>query len=364
MGIIRFLLALSVVVFHSNQSFFGADFVGGILAVQMFYIISGFYMSLILNEKYINQNNSYYLFISNRFLRLFPLYYLILIAAIIVNLVIYFYYDKSVVVFDNYKNYWNQFSFSTNFYLIGANLLVFGQDIALFLGFDLQNGGLYFTSDFVNTNPRVANFMILGQAWTISLELMFYLIAPFILRRKKRIILLLIVLSFALRIVIYYVFHLKNDPWTYRFFPNELFYFLIGFFCYKGYKYLESYKIPSNLLLTSLLILVLFTLFYGNIFKFISNPTIQSLLHAVYFGLFVILLPLIFTYTKKNKLDSTIGDLSYPLYLCHGIFIEATFGVNYNVYVIVILSVVFSFLLNKLVSSRIENYRQRRLETT
>lgn len=70
MGIIRFLLALSVVITHCG-SLFGTSLVVGQIAVQSFYIISGFYMSLILNEKYIGVNGSYKLFITNRF---YPIY--------------------------------------------------------------------------------------------------------------------------------------------------------------------------------------------------------------------------------------------------------------------------------------------------
>ena len=51
MGIIRFLLALAVVAFHS-QRILGLRLMGGNEAVEIFFIISGFYMSLILRGKY------------------------------------------------------------------------------------------------------------------------------------------------------------------------------------------------------------------------------------------------------------------------------------------------------------------------
>jgi peptidoglycan/LPS O-acetylase OafA/YrhL len=361
MGIIRFILALSVVVFHSNNSFLGADLMGGMLAVQMFYVISGFYMTLILNEKYINQNNSYFLFISNRFLRLYPLYYLIFITAIVVNLILYFQFDKSIVQFEIIKNYWDKLSFSTIFYIILANLTIFGQDISLFLGLNLIDGNLFFTPDFNSTNPKVGNFMVLGQAWTISIELMFYLIAPLILRKKKRIVFIILLLSIAIRLIIHFGLNLKNDPWTYRFFPSELFYFLMGYFCYKIYDYFKNYQIPKVYLLGGLITLSILSIFYGNIFKLLHSPSLQSLWHLIYFIIFISLLPFIFNYTKNNKTDTAIGDLSYPLYLCHGIFIEVSYIVDYNIYFIVINSVVFAYLLNKLISSRIEIYRQKRV---
>jgi peptidoglycan/LPS O-acetylase OafA/YrhL len=69
MGVLRTLLALSVVLSHSGP-LFGIELVGGQLAVQSFYMISGFYMTMVLTEKYVNANSSYRLFISNRILRL------------------------------------------------------------------------------------------------------------------------------------------------------------------------------------------------------------------------------------------------------------------------------------------------------
>ena len=81
MGIFRLLLAFSVVVIHSNPE--PTWFMDGKLAVRVFYIISGFYMTLILNEKYIGQNSSYKLFITNRLLRLYPIYWVILLLTLI-----------------------------------------------------------------------------------------------------------------------------------------------------------------------------------------------------------------------------------------------------------------------------------------
>ena len=51
MGLLRVILALSVAVAHFG-GFFGYTIAGGFAAVQMFYIISGFYMATILTEKY------------------------------------------------------------------------------------------------------------------------------------------------------------------------------------------------------------------------------------------------------------------------------------------------------------------------
>ena len=46
MGSVRVLLAIAVVVEHS----FGMAFSGGVFAVQLFFVVSGFYISYILVE--------------------------------------------------------------------------------------------------------------------------------------------------------------------------------------------------------------------------------------------------------------------------------------------------------------------------
>jgi len=72
MGIIRVALALAVVLSHLPPATF--HFVSGGVAVQAFFIISGFYMALVLSSKY----SSTSLFYSNRLLRLMPSYFVMM----------------------------------------------------------------------------------------------------------------------------------------------------------------------------------------------------------------------------------------------------------------------------------------------
>ena len=64
MGLLRLLLAVSVVLVHTSGCF-GLRPLGAAEAVQTFYIISGFYMAMILTEKYRGQG-SYRLFLTNQ----------------------------------------------------------------------------------------------------------------------------------------------------------------------------------------------------------------------------------------------------------------------------------------------------------
>jgi len=68
MGIIRFLLALAVVGAHSNSHQL-LKFVGGEVAVQAFYVISGFYMAMIVRTYSTKKK-----FWISRYLRLYPAY--------------------------------------------------------------------------------------------------------------------------------------------------------------------------------------------------------------------------------------------------------------------------------------------------
>ena len=72
MGWLRVLLALSVLLEHSG-GIGGYTLIGGPLAVQCFFIISGFYMGLVLNERYDRPslNRAFYL---NRMLRIHGIY--------------------------------------------------------------------------------------------------------------------------------------------------------------------------------------------------------------------------------------------------------------------------------------------------
>ena len=79
MGILRLFLALCVAFGHFGMPL---GFPTSDIAVQSFFVISGFYMALVLNEKY--GPGSYWLFISNRLLRLWPTYLVILIPSFVV----------------------------------------------------------------------------------------------------------------------------------------------------------------------------------------------------------------------------------------------------------------------------------------
>jgi len=358
MGILRILLAISVVLAHSS-SIFGFSLVGGQIAVQAFYIISGFYMTLILNEKYIGANNSYKLFISNRFLRLYPIYWVVLFLIILYSVAISIYSKGNHLGnFSVYHYNFENMNFGSFIFLLFTNLFILLQDVVMFLGLDTTTGNLFFTSNFRETTPQLYTFLFIPQAWTIGVEIAFYLIAPFLVKRKLKIIIPLIMLSLILRIVLYFHFDLKNDPWTYRFFPTELFFFLLGIVSYHIYKKLQTIEV-KNIFLKLIWIGILgFTLVYS----FLPISAISYL----YLTTFFMSLPFVFILTKNWKIDSYIGELSYPIYISH-FFVLTVISVLKipligGVGLILTLStIVFSVILNEFVAKKIEKIRQKRI---
>ena len=354
----RFLLALAVIVNHTTP-IFGLDLVGGQLAVKAFYIISGFYMTLILNEKYIDQNNSYNLFITNRLLRLYPIYWAILLLCVVYGVGSIFITGHFASTVNNFVQYHKVMKADSLIFLIFTNIFLFLQDAVMFLGLDSTTGHLFFTANFRNTTPMLWTFLVVPQAWTIGLEIAFYLIAPFIVRKKISLIMFLIAASLALRIVMNYS-GLNDDPWSYRFFPTELVFFLLGTLAYHIQKHLSKINIPPVYYKIILSLTLAFTLFY-------SLLPISAVIKPWLYILFVFgSLPFVFISTKTQKFDRYIGELSYPMYLSHTFLLACVMSLKIKPIgslgiTVTILTVLLSIALNELIAKRIEKLRQRRV---
>jgi len=309
-GCIRFLLALSVIIAHS-ESIFGLKLIGGSAAVEIFFMISGFYMALILQTKYVNKSD-YSLFISNRFLKIYPVYILSIILICLISIVS-LYTTNNFGSFDVYNQNIEHLNLSTLITLTLVNIVIFGQDLIMFLGIDLTNSEFFFTTNFRESTPHLYEFMLNPPAWSISVELLFYIIAPLILRKSTFVLLVITLVSLGIKIYLSYGLGLKNDPWSYRFFPSELMFFMLGAIAYNFYrsemaKKFQVFNKKSNVIFLSLLLLAIFT--YGYLYK------LKYFLYLVSF----ISLPFIFDLSKRSNLDRSIGELSYPMYILHFTF--------------------------------------------
>lgn len=314
-------------------------------------------MSMILNTKYIGKG-SYQLFITNRILRLFPMYITIFLMTLIGSIgtgLLYNNWGKLAP----YIDYYTLYNTDTLIFMIFTNLLILGQDIVMFLGIDNNLGSLYFTENFRNTNPPLYNFLFIPQAWSIGIELTFYIVAPFLVRKNILFILLIILLTLFLRLYIYFILGLTNDPWSYRFFPTELTLFLLGCIAYKLYTMLDDNSSSIKIQYIVLFIFVIFLFSY----EFISLN--KELLKWFLYIFAFISIPYLFKLTKNNKLDNFFGELSYPIYLIHVLIIYLVNQLNlpnYTAEISVLLSTIISIVLVKYIDGPIERIRQMRVK--
>lgn len=353
-GLIRLLFALSIVFTHAGK-IFGFNFVDPVVAVESFYIISGFYMALILTEKYHKVRS----FLTNRALRLYPIYFIILILTLLLG-------AKGPV--GEFIANFSRLNPLTFIILIFTNLFIFGQDIMMFLGITGQ-GIFHFTANF-KTAPLPANiFLLVPQAWTLGLELLFYLVAPLLVKYKSWQLFIFSGLSLWLRW--YLSAHgLADDPWNYRFFPSELTFFIFGILAYRIYAVVRTKQISRWFTSGSVILLIVAI----TTFQYISVP--YSVKQWSYYFLLTLLLPFAFLHSKSNSFDRKIGDLSYPIYISHVFVIEAIVVWNpwldsyltmyhQNMYPIFIAfaAMVFSLLLMQFVQNPIERIRRHLLQT-
>src|SRR5436309_16052270 len=120
MGIIRMLLALAVVDFHArilahDQPIFGLDWPSGQVAVRSFYVVSGFYMALVLSTKYKDDTLAFY---RARILRILPLYWIVAAITLL----------ALVVAAPDGLGFWRAVSWPGALWALATNVLLIGQD--------------------------------------------------------------------------------------------------------------------------------------------------------------------------------------------------------------------------------------------
>jgi peptidoglycan/LPS O-acetylase OafA/YrhL len=193
--------------------------------------------------------------------------------------------------------------FPTSAFALLTNIFIVGQEWAFLLVY--RAGSLLLALNAFERPPMASQFTVIVPAWTLSIELLFYLVAPFILRRNVLLIVALALASHCFRLASYHCGY-YSEATNYRFFPFELSLFLYGAVSFRLRKLLG----PSHpgwctviAVLTAVTILFLPRLFRG-------SP------YALY-ALLGVALPALFDFGRRHRWDTLLGELSYPLYLVH-----------------------------------------------
>ena len=366
MGLLRFFLAYVVLLSHCPEGLLPKIFHSS-LAVQCFFTISGFYMQLLMTEKYKWQNPSefYKGFYISRVLRIFPVYLIILFISFI------FLNKGNLYVINSSGNIGELFTY------ISSNLLI---------DFSLAEFFYYGITDPSDIN-HATNYNILVQAWSLDLEILFYILTPFILTIKNtKIIFAMILSSILLRFILAFngYNYTLNHFWTHSFFPTELSTFLLGSLAYRFYyKYKKNIFDMNSNLKKIIVFFVLFAsvyLFYKNFgnplntneFKYLGGNWDQGIFGVPNTYWLIILtnaliIPFLFDLSKKSNLDTFIGHLSYPLYICHFSVLLFVQKLNVDEYMIssytLFFTVILSIILVIFVEKPINKYRHRKFYT-
>ena len=268
-GSFRFILANVVVISHFSM--FGI----GTAAVELFFVLSGYWVYRLFDTRYMRAHSPASVFISSRFLRIAPMFLLFNLMAILVHRELY----------------------------------------------DIGPGADWFSKlpNYVIIGYAGMSEMPLSPAWSLDIEMQFYILFPVVyilMAGIGRALEIVMCLFLAFGITYFCYFGVSHSP---HLFPYIGF-FLIGLMAAK-LRWQPSLQASYALAIVALAALGLLTalpelrgLVIGPLDKmrFFWNP-------AVNFCLAVLLAPLALTSVcrKSSKLDRLLGDWSYVLYCCH-----------------------------------------------
>lgn len=334
---LRFIAAMGVLVFHLEykKQLLGFEFhfiktltLIGDQSVTLFFVLSGFLITyLLLAEKENTGTIAIKKFYARRILRIWPLYYLILIFG--------FFVLPHIGIFQ-----------------IPTTALINTSDIfqlALFFLFFANIGFIAYE-----------NMAYIDQTWSIAVEEQFYLIWPFIIKYSKKILpalIFIIVALGALRTVLALLFYV-DEVYKYSYWFISITRIdamaIGGLFAYLLFlKYKQTLTVLYNKYVqVTAVALLLFLLLHGYVFIYGHHQ-----IYSVLFGIIIInaaantksLLG------KKIKVVDYFGKISYGIYMYHNIMIVLSLKLcsmylGHTSTLFFVISLITSILLTLLIS--------------
>ena len=343
MGILRLLLASVVMLSHYDV----LELSLATIAVCCFYIISGFYMQLLLAPENVNVGHFY---ISRAF-RIYPLYWVLTAISFFAQPLSDLWHVPDHLV--------------VKMLYIVNSVTLFGHDFLTLLQYDPAKHS--FSPLLVYGSPVPGNWVgynltVLGQAWSLSVELLFYAMAPFLLKLRTSYLSALLLCSASIKAYIV-SFGIYDTFWIDAFYPAELTFFILGALGFRVYnsrfsgdRHTRLSMVISGLAASGAVCLLAG---WGKNTAFITGHWF-----TIYFattGLTALILPFLFNASRRNALDRWLGNLSYPMYLSHLAVVEVLHGRLHidNLPVIMAMTVLVSISGYWFIDRPVDRFRHR-----
>ena len=320
---LRAIAVLLVIFNHIGLSFFS----GGYIGVDVFFVISGYLITIILTYEIQSKRFSIARFYKKRVVRLAPAYFTVLSVVSIIA--------WQVMLPGDLTQYFDSVMYAT---LLMANIYM------------RNEVGDYFS--------QTAEGIPLLHLWSLGVEEQFYIFWPLLLllfvRKTPRKYMWAIITTLIITLLLYAQHKLtQNAEKAYYSMPVRAFELLIGALI----GFLPQLKLPKKIL-QILVWLALITLFAAAVYfnKQTPFPGAMALIPCLATALIIYLgqCSPSSNVLLSNRFSTWIGRISYPLYLWHWPII-VLFGIymrpltTENQAVIVVLSIILAFLTYQLI---------------
>lgn len=315
---LRFFAAIAVVITHIELIKYQLGYSSiwrdnmlvfelGSLGVIFFFVLSGFLITyLLMQEKAVKQTVAVKKFYIRRILRIWPMYYLVVLLGFLVLPNIHF--------IDNpYLNKLLDANFTPNFvlYLLFLPNLAFATFAAV---------------------PHI------GQTWSIGVEEQFYLLWPLIVKHSKNVLkalLMVIGILIVLKVIVLVLCKQMPDSSALKIIKpflamTKMESMAIGgigaYYLFNGNEKIK-WLMNNGLMISAVVVII------GLVY--LTPPVIQDAIYLVYSVLFLVIILNVSSNPKsifklENRMFKMLGNISYGIYMYHLIVIAFVFaGLNY-----------------------------------
>jgi len=302
MGFLRLLLATLVLTSHAGV----APIFTGVLAVECFYAISGFYIQLVISEQYRGQPRWVLRFYESRALRIYVPYWIILGMIAILSLLL-----RAPMTPLPLITLFHQAPLSGDAWIaLLSNLFIVGTEEFKLIRI-LDSCGSFFWSQ-----------QIIQPAWSVGVELLFYAIAPFMLRLSTRSLVLIVAATacakYALLSGLAELIFFRTTPCADGLLngivPLEMGVFCAGALCYRFYRHYHTVLKERYWLWITLITIMTAEALWGMSVNDAITPMVTF--HCYALGI-TLTLPFLFAASRTLRYDRLVGEISYPFYLAH-----------------------------------------------